>query len=394
MSDSTPTWMRALDATCKPLVAACTPVVNPMFPRGVDALREIGARVDAFAFGEDVSEEQERIFVERTGALLALVLVDHVGEGAYVSREGVNRVRLGMRAFFDPFAVIDATLDAEKPKRFLAEVVGKLEAEANDAGPISRVLWSFEKTLAEVRPDLSVAQRFECIVRLEDGTEIDLTRAVAATRDQEMSAVTQAAVKLVNMLPGGSGERGVPWSEAKEKILPRLVAKDFSPSAHANTPALLLTPVVGDIQLAFVLMYEGKARYVRESELASWEIDLQAAKDAAIGNVAARSGNARFARVDTEHGSYVIARTGDGLDSSRLLLPGLHDVLAKELGPNFLVAVPHRDTLLACTAGNDALEVAVLARVRSECARAPHRISDKLYVLGAGGEPLPKQIAE
>ncbi len=142
MSDALPPWVQALESACSPLVRACRPALAPTFPRGVEALKQIGASIEEFVFREHASEEEERTFVERTGALLALVLIDHVGDGAYVSRNGVSRARLKTRAFFDPFSVIDAALDAEKPQRFLAEVVGKLEAEANDEGPLSRVLWA------------------------------------------------------------------------------------------------------------------------------------------------------------------------------------------------------------------------------------------------------------
>ncbi|MBK8169844.1 MAG: hypothetical protein IPK60_05825 [Sandaracinaceae bacterium] len=385
MSDALPPWVQALESACSPLVRACRPALAPTFPRGVEALKQIGASIEEFVFREHASEEEERTFVERTGALLALVLIDHVGDGAYVSRNGVSRARLKTRAFFDPFSVIDAALDAEKPQRFLAEVVGKLEAEANDEGPLSRVLWSFENTLAHVRPDLNIEDRFECTIRLQDGTVIDLQRAVEATRDQGMSAVAQATAKLVGMLPGGDGERGVPWSEAKARILPRLVAKDFNPSADKKVHSLFLAPVVGDIALAFVLMYDGKARYVRTDELTSWEVSADAAKEAAVANLAARSANARFAHVDTQEGACIIARSGDGLDSARLLLPGLHDVLAKELGPTVYLAVPHRDTLQACANTSDALKKAFHARAKQDAARAPHRISEKLYILDATG---------
>lgn len=379
-----PGWIEPLADECGPLVEACSSTLLPDAPRGVVALRAIGEAIDAFTFRESVPDEEERKFIEQTGAWLALVLIDHVGDGAFVSENGVSRARLRSRAFFDPFAVIDACLDSDSPKRFLAEVVGKLEAEANDEGPMSRVLFAFEEALARVRPELSVAHRFEALVRLEDGTEIDLRRAIEATRDQGASAVRQASEKLVHMLPGGHGEQGTPWSEAKSRILPRLVPLDFAPSTAANTTALELAPFLGCMQRAFVLQYEGKARYVRRDDLARWEIDVSAATSAAIQNLASRSTKARFARFDSEAGVRVIAKSGDGLDSARLLLPALHDVLSKELGENIWVAVPHRDTLHACTASAEN-HAAFALEAESTAQRAPHRISASLLSLTANG---------
>lgn len=376
--------MTALGDDCGVLLRACPPTLHSDSPRGVAALREIGDAIDAFTFRESATDEEERRFIEQTGAWLALVLIDHVGDGAFVNENGVFRARLRTRAFFDPFAVIDACLDADAPKRFLAEVVGKLEAEANDEGPMSRVLFAFEDTLAKIRPELSVAHRFETTVRLEDGTEIDLRRAIEATRDQGPSAARQAAEKLVHMLPGGQSAEGIPWSEACTRILPRMVPLDFSPSTAANTSALELVPFLGCMQRAFVLQYEGKARYVRKDDLTRWEVDARGATTAAIQNLAARSSKARFARFESGAGVRVIAKSGDGLDSARLLLPALYDVLSKELGEHIWVAVPHRDTLHACAAapGNRA---PFAREVEDTAQRAPHRISATILSLTQNG---------
>jgi uncharacterized protein YtpQ (UPF0354 family) len=81
-----------------------------------------------------------------------------------------------------------------------------------------------------------------------------------------------------------------------------------------------------------------------------------------------------------------MARTGDGLDSSRLLLPALRALIAAELGSPFAAAVPHRDALLACSlapgGGVDALRI----RARNEAERARHAISGQLFVVREAGE--------
>jgi len=89
----------------------------------------------------------------------------------------------------------------------------------------------------------------------------------------------------------------------------------------------------------------------------------------------------------------VVARSGDALDSARLVLPGLHGVLATELDPPFAVAVPHRDLLLAVSGADPEMLEALARRVADEYARAPHRISPQILELGRRG-PRPWPVSD
>src|SRR5689334_19686634 len=54
-----------------------------------------------FMAADHASEEDERRFIEGAGALLALLLIDHLGDGSHVVRGTVHRIRLGKYGFFD-----------------------------------------------------------------------------------------------------------------------------------------------------------------------------------------------------------------------------------------------------------------------------------------------------
>src|SRR4051812_17829921 len=92
---------------------------------------------------DHASEEDERRFIEGAGALLGLLLIDHIGEGAHVARGTVHRIRLGQYGFFDPFSAIDQVLDAQSPKQELMRQVSLAEAEGSGSGPVSRVVGRF-----------------------------------------------------------------------------------------------------------------------------------------------------------------------------------------------------------------------------------------------------------
>ena len=138
-------------------------------------------------------------------------------------------------------------------------------------------------------------------------------------------------------------------------------------------------------RLGLVLAYDGRCRFVHGRELEGWALTADEAVRAALEHLAKRSVRARFGRIDALDGPIIFARTGDGLDSVRLVLPGLVDVLGAELGEPFVATVPHRDALLACRADAPRSFEAMMARVSDDHARAPHRIGDKPFLVDRAG---------
>src|SRR5690606_18502395 len=143
-------------------------------------------------------------------------------------------------------------------------------------------------------------------------------------------------------------------------------------------------PLGHGVQVALILAYPGRSRYVRAEELERWGASPAEAEALAIARLAARSGAARLAAVPVAEGTMVMARSGDGLDAARLLLPGLPAVLAAALDGPLLVAVPHRDALYACGRG-EAIRSALGVKARDDFARAPHPVASALFALGPEG---------
>jgi hypothetical protein len=180
--------------------------------------------------------------------------------------------------------------------------------------------------------------------------------------------------------------RDVSWKLVRPRVLPRLIGPRFYDTLGKGESDLPLCtePLAGDVRVAFIVRERGRARYVRRDEAARWNEKPDELQRAALRNLARCSAQARILRFDGEQGSLVVARTGDGLDSSRLLLPGLHDVLAAELGTPFAAAVPHRDALFACSLREPSTVQALRERAQLEAERAPHAISAALFVVGPG----------
>ncbi len=343
-------------------------------PPGPEALVALARAIDRFAARSGASAAEESAFLEGAGAFLAMVLVSRLG-GSHVERAGVHRIRLGVAGFFDPFGAIDEALDTEPARAALVDAVALAEREAEGRGPIARVALAFERSLGELRDDLAIVGRFDRTLRVGEA-EVDLSRAIAATAGESDAAVASAARKLVEMLPGGAVTE-ISAEEARARVFPRLVGPRF------DLPVLARS-VADELRVAWVIAYEGRSRFVTERDLARWSWGVDDVAAHAITNLAARSDRARLARVDTDEGPIVVARSGDGHDSARILLPALSETLAPEIGAPCLVAVPHRDALLA-SADTPALARSLAARAADDHARAPHAISARVYRLAPDG---------
>jgi hypothetical protein len=181
------------------------------------------------------------------------------------------------------------------------------------------------------------------------------------------------------------------WSTARQRLLPRLVGETFlaEVSRRAGRQPLYARRLVADVHLVLLFCEHERRRYVDAHELESWGEAPDRVLDAARANLARRSESARLMRVDADQGTLIVARTGDGLDSSRLLLPGLYDLLAAELGQAFAVAVPHRDALFACSLRSRASLRLLRERAALEASRATHAITAQLVRVARGGALSP-----
>ncbi|MCA9580549.1 MAG: DUF1444 family protein [Myxococcales bacterium] len=356
----------------------------PQGAQGATGLGRLARLVEDHCDLEEVTEDDDRQFVEGAGAWLGLVLIDALGGGGYQSRDGIHRIHLGDHGYFDPFGAMQASLDSDGPRRELARHVTRAEAEAGGKGPIARVVRCLSRLLS-THPRFRIVDHFDLTLWLTEDVEIDLRRTVQATADQGDGAVEQAVQKLLSLLPGASGPATLPWTDAAPRLLPRLVNHRFFEQlkdSSAEGPGLVRMPVGHDVDCAFLLEFEGRCRFVRESEGLAWAVSLEALRERAHQNLASRSSRARFAAVETNEGPMVIAKSGDGLDAARLLLPSLRETLRPILGDAMIVAVPHRDVLMATPAHIPALTRALEARAADDASRAPHRITHHLFTLG------------
>ncbi|HEY2733372.1 MAG TPA: hypothetical protein VGI70_05280, partial [Polyangiales bacterium] len=385
------TWIDALASRSGPLLTAAAQFtaahgLEPDPPRGVPGLRALSGLIRDAQCDDEPDEER---FVEGAGAYLGLLLLDHLPAAAHVANAGEHRLRLSPHGFFDPFAAIAGALDATDPPRALLDALKLAEAEAAGSGPTARVVNELLAQLAD-RSSLRVVQHFDRKLWLDlEGAriELDLERIIEVARGESAALLSHAVSRLCASLTHASTPL-LSWETARPQLFPRLVGRKFVDGLPESNDLHLL-PLGSEVWETLVLRYRERARYVRRVEVETWSKDGASAKAQALHNLARSYERARFLQHTTEDGPIVIAESRDGLDAARLLLPGLHEVLAPALGSPFIAAIPHRDTLLACPTEPAALVRELERRVDAAVRAAPHAIARTLWLVTGPGQFHP-----
>ena len=86
-----------------------------------------------------------------------------------------------------------------------------------------------------------------------------------------------------------------------------------------------------------------------------------------------------------EGGKAAILSQHDGYDAARLLLGGLYDRLAPQLGGNFFVATPARDMFVAFSHGPDPFLNRLKDRVEHDYRRLPYPITSDFFYVSRDG---------
>ncbi|MGB5813548.1 MAG: hypothetical protein WBG86_23630 [Polyangiales bacterium] len=342
---------------------------------GVTGVRWLAERIESF-LEEDAPGTDDDRFVEGAGALLGLLLIEHLGGRTQV-HDGAHRLQLGRFGWFDPFGAVSEALDAEDPRQCLAEYLLVAEREAGQSGPVSRVVSIFAQVLEESRPDLGITSQLELSVELSNGATVDLGRLEKVGRDQDEEATMEAARRIVSMLPGDGAPRETRWSEALARLFPRLVSTAFL-HALPDQDSLYRQDVGHDVHLTLQLRYGPRARYVRAAEVEAWA----SAGDPFHQSVRNLAAHSRELRIEPMEGGLLRVRQGDGLDAARLVLPDLAVRLRQLSSDPWIASAPHRDVLLVAPSSKIEL---LAAYARDAAERAPHPISDALFSIHEDG---------
>jgi uncharacterized protein YtpQ (UPF0354 family) len=208
-----------------------------------------------------------------------------------------------------------------------------------------------------------------------------LYRSYLLRPDMMESQVQRWVVELIRA-DEGLPDKDATFDELKARIMPIVVSSE-KPTTH---PGIFVQSLVDGLNVSYVIDSEKTIAHIPINQLDRWKVDAEALHEVAIENLVERSQDiaAEAAQDDGGRVNFLIFQTNDGYDSSRILLPNLHERLREHLGSPFLVAVPNRDILICFRAGTESVE-RIRKQVSDDYTRMPHQVTDRLFIVTADG---------
>ncbi|MCB9807960.1 DUF1444 family protein [Candidatus Peribacteria bacterium] len=158
-------------------------------------------------------------------------------------------------------------------------------------------------------------------------------------------------IAIILLIAGGavvmlsSGAGSAEWREAKLNIMPQ-----FLPTEKMEKLNVLSTSFSDDVSIGFVLVSGDQYEFIDDNMVKAWEVEADVVEEQAMRNLEARSRNLDVEVAEaTDQGpntKYVIVELDDGFAAVRLLSPGVRRAIARELGDEYIAAIPTRDFLI------------------------------------------------
>jgi uncharacterized protein YtpQ (UPF0354 family) len=205
-------------------------------------------------------------------------------------------------------------------------------------------------------------------------------------RPEELEGIVDRLVSLLT-----SHRERAPLQEDREQIvraiMPALRDASFLADAEARAGRSLLHDEHDTGLLVFYVVDQPPTySYMAEAALEGLSLTAEQVRSLALNNLSQRTGAARFEVEQTPDGPIALGRTGDGYDASRLISPTLMLTLYRELGcATTVVAIPHRDLMIAAPAGDPALVERVREMAQAELASASSPITASLFLVSRDG---------
>ncbi|HYE61250.1 MAG TPA: DUF1444 family protein [Phycisphaerales bacterium] len=171
---------------------------------------------------------------------------------------------------------------------------------------------------------------------------------------------------------------------ARNRIMPRIQPDTIF--QHLSRDQVAHVPFVNDTAIVFVTDLPHMTVSITVEQLVRWKLSIDEVEDIARQNLDQYAPELEVQIVESkEGGKAAILSQHDGYDAARLLLGGLYDRLAPQLGGNFYVATPARDMFVAFSPGPDIFVRRLQERIEHDYRRLPYPISSDLFYVTRDG---------
>lgn len=209
-----------------------------------------------------------------------------------------------------------------------------------------------------------------------------LYRSVMRQQDDRTHMIERWAVELLRAAEG-TPDRTAPYAELSDRIMPVLVTDEYFKAAGE---AAIGQQIVEGLHVAYVIDGDRTVTHVPVAQFKKWKIDLDELHTKAVENLVAKSQTLAADAAQDENGTVnlILFQLGDSYDSSRLLLPTLHDRLRGHLGSPFLAAIPNRDILI-CIRNDSSILGSVKDQIAQDFRTMPRQITERLFLVTPDG---------
>lgn len=189
-----------------------------------------------------------------------------------------------------------------------------------------------------------------------------------------------AQVDHAGATPGPAGGFAV----NRARILPQIVPPTLSHFCSNEGHALVTVPFAGDLAVAFVLDEEERYCYITAQTARTWEVTEAELMAAALDNLRQLSEGLAWKRIGTGERTLYLCETFDGYDASRILLSRELVQLAGQVSGNLVIAIPHRDYLIAVGDGDEQFLAEIRDGILEDFSGGGYPITTQLFTLEDG----------
>lgn len=171
---------------------------------------------------------------------------------------------------------------------------------------------------------------------------------------------------------------------ARQRIMPRIQPESIF--NHLSREQVAHVPFVNGTVIVFVTDLPHMTVSITTEQQLRWNLSFDEMDEIARHNLDEYAPDLEVQLVESkEGGRAAIIGHHDGYDAARLLLGGLYERLAPQMGGNFYVAVPARDMFVAISAKPAPFVARLQDRVTQDFRRLPYPISADFYLVTRDG---------
>lgn len=217
-----------------------------------------------------------------------------------------------------------------------------------------------------------------------DGYTLDLSNLHRATLQTD-TPHTQLTQRFLDAFINAQQleQAKLPFDVVAPTILPRI--QPLSLLKQNTHPHIVHQPYINNTIIIFMIDLGGAATPVTVEHQIRWGIDNDELETLARDNLAEHKPGLELNLYQGQQGAAALFTIGDGYDAARILLDNLFPQLAPEMGGNFHVAIPSRDTFIAFPTAPHTFVDNLLPRIQADYARLPYPITDELFLITLDG---------